>query len=141
MDNSALVMINDLKNTYGIKFHATGKDNKESYIAEVRTLISNNQIFIHPRCKTLIYHLSSVRFKKTGSHREFMRMPDTTERDGSRTLGGHADGADALIYMVRNIDKTRDLKRDSEVTYRFNREQKRVPEYMKAIASIFNRKI
>jgi hypothetical protein len=50
------------------------------------------QIYIHPRCETLIHHLRFGTWNKQRT--SFARSPDT----------GHYDAIDALIYFIRNID-------------------------------------
>jgi hypothetical protein len=61
----------------------------------LRDLIELRQIYINPRCKTLISHMKTASWDK--SKKDFKRSPD----------GGHYDGVAALLYLSRNIDKTR----------------------------------
>lgn len=104
MDNN-LIMMNDFNKLHGLPFLATEKDNKEAQINNVRMMLSNNQIIINPRCKHLIYHLKGASWKEGNSaNRVFAELSDTL--DGG-VRGGHADALDALIYLVRNIVKSK----------------------------------
>ena len=104
MDNN-LIMMNDLNKLHGLPFLATEKDNKEAQINNVRMMISNNQIIINPRCKHLIYHLKGASWKEgNAANRIFAELSDTSDHS---VRGGHADALDALIYLVRNIVRTK----------------------------------
>ena len=104
MDNN-LIMMNDLNKLHNLPFLATDKDNKEAQINNVRMMISNNQIVINPRCKHLIYHLKGASWKAGNSaNRVFAELSDTLDHS---VRGGHADALDALIYLVRNIVRTK----------------------------------
>lgn len=78
-------------------FTPTKKDNKAAAINNLRTLIANEKIIINPKCKTLIRHLKNVKWKSENNKETFARSPDN----------GHYDGADCCIYLVRNIDFSR----------------------------------
>lgn len=104
MDNN-LIMMNDLNRLHNLNFLATDKDNKEAQINQVRMMISNNQIIINPRCKHLIYHLKGASWKGSNSiNRIFAHLSDTADHS---VRGGHADAVDALIYLVRNIVRSK----------------------------------
>lgn len=97
-DNNNIILLNDLS-LNGLSFIPTRKDNKEASINDVRIKVMNADIVIHPRCKTLIYHLKYATWAKkstngTGSgYKTFGRGAD----------GSHFDALDALIYLIRNI--------------------------------------
>lgn len=98
-DNNNIILLNDLIQ-HGLNFIPTRKDNKEAAINDVRIRIMNYQIIIHPRCKTLIYHLKHATWARKGekatnptSYKTFARSAD----------GGHFDAVDALIYLIRNV--------------------------------------
>lgn len=93
-DNN-LQLINDLQKDYGLTFIATEKHNKDQYLGELRKMVANRQIIINPKCKVLISHLKSATWNKQRS--DFKRSPDN----------GHYDAVAALMYLTRNIDKTR----------------------------------
>lgn len=90
-DNNNLIMLNQLSYDHNIQFIPTAKDQKDAAIANVRLRIANKQLMIHPRCKSLIYHLRNGTWNKQKT--SFSRSPDA----------GHYDAIDALIYLVRNI--------------------------------------
>lgn len=92
-DNNNLIMLNQLTFNHNITFVPTAKDNKDAAINTVRMKIANKQIMIHPRCKTLIYHLRNGSWNK--NKKDFARSPDA----------GHYDAIDSLIYLVRNVQE------------------------------------
>jgi hypothetical protein len=101
MDND-LKLINDLSVLHNINFIPTKKDNKEAQINNLRIWIANNKIIIDPKCKHLIYHLDNAQWNKTRT--DFLRIED---RADGYVRGGHADALDALIYLVRNIQESK----------------------------------
>jgi hypothetical protein len=93
-DNNNLILINDLHRLHNVTFLPSAKDNKEAQINDLRIKLANFQIYIHPRCKTLIYHVKSAMWENTrNGSRKLGRAPD----------GSHYDFLDALIYFVRNV--------------------------------------
>jgi hypothetical protein len=108
-DNN-LILINDLHKLHGLIFVPTAKDDKEAALNNMRIMLKEKRIIINPRCKVLIYHLKNGTWKKGG-------------KEYARTSGaGHYDAIDALVYMVRNINYTRNpypenYGRDPNVPY------------------------
>lgn len=94
-DNNNLIMLNHLTDKENLLFIPTKKDQKEGHLNRVRMKIANKQILIHPRCKTLIYHLKNGSWKKNKS--DFDRSPDA----------GHYDAIDSLIYLIRNLQENK----------------------------------
>lgn len=99
-DNNNIILLNDLQLTHGLNFIPTRKDNKEAAIHQLRLKVMNNEIIIHPRCATLIYHLQYATWAKKSEksvnpsgYKQFARSAD----------GGHFDACDAAIYLIRNI--------------------------------------
>ncbi len=92
-DNNWPIMMLDFSSIHNLTFIATTKDNLEAMINEVRIMVQNGQLIVHPRCKFLIGCLKYGVWnnKKT----EFAR---------SQTYG-HFDHLAALIYLVRNLAK------------------------------------
>lgn len=81
--------------SYGqVYFMPTRKDEKEAAINSMRSLIGGHKIIINPRCVNLIRHLDNVIWKSNKNKNEFARSPDN----------GHYDCVDALIYLCRNIN-------------------------------------
>ena len=80
-----------------IAFKPAKKDDNDAAINNLRLLLSNKKIIIHPKCKTLIHHLKNVRWMSGKNKKTFARSPDS----------GHYDAVDAIKYMIRemNLDK------------------------------------
>lgn len=91
-DNN-LIVINDLYRLHNLYFVATQKDQKEMAINNLRMMIADRQIIIHPRCKVLLHHIKNTVWNKQRT--DFRRTSD----------GSHGDAVMALVYMVRNLDK------------------------------------
>jgi len=88
----------DLNQTMGFICQQTLKDDASGSLQAVRNAFFNNEIIIHPRCKMLIKTLLAGRWNKGRT--------DYTRTDEL----GHCDALDALIYFVRNVDKTRPVE-------------------------------
>lgn len=93
-DNN-LIVINDLAVDHKLYFEATDKHDKMSWMQNLRTDIENRKIIVNPRCKVLISHMKSASWDK--HKRDFKRHSD----------GHHYDGVAALLYLHRNLQKTR----------------------------------
>jgi hypothetical protein len=76
-----------------INFIPTKKDEKETAVNNLRTLLAAKKIIIHPRCVTLIRHLKNAKWDSRNARNRFARSPDDA----------HYDAVDALIYLVRNV--------------------------------------
>ena len=100
-DNN-LIVINDLWKLHGIFFQPTKKDKRDAAINALDIDIANRSIVIHPRCKTLLYHMRFAEWNSTFT--DFKRLKDSPSGD---VKGGHADGLAALVYFHRNIQKTK----------------------------------
>jgi hypothetical protein len=85
-------VICDLARYHELFFTPTKKDGKEARINELRKLILDKRIFIHPRCKNLVRHI------KTAIWNEGRTKFERTQSEG------HFDLLDSLIYFVRNVD-------------------------------------
>jgi len=92
-DNNNLVLLNDLAGSHGLTFLPTRKDDKDAALNNMRMLIRNKRIIIHPRCKTLIFHLESAIWNN-----------DRTKYVRSAVDKSHYDAVDALVYLCRNIN-------------------------------------
>lgn len=90
-DNN-LLLIQDLYRLHGIIFQPTKKDDADLALNNMRMLLKDGNIIIHPRCKTLISHLDSGTWNKAKT---------SFDRSGDK---GHYDAIDSLKYLVRNID-------------------------------------
>lgn len=99
-DNNNPIFLNELDKTHGLKFKATKKDDKDAQINAVKMMFSQKKIIIHPRCRHLLYHIKNATWNRARDG--FNRLKDTPNKT---IRGGHCDGLDALIYLVRNLDK------------------------------------
>ena len=122
-------LIYDLIDLYNLDFVTTRKDFKEARIHEVRVLLKTGQIIINPRCINLIRHLKAAIWNESRTLFEY------TENEG------HFDMIDSLIYLVRNIDRTKNpyprftdnIQHD---THHINPEKKQIS---KELAGMFRR--
>ncbi len=90
-DNNNPMLMADFSHLHNLTFIATNKDTLEAMINEVRILVQNGRIVVHPRCKLLIGCL------KYG-------VWDAKKKAFARSAGyGHFDHLAALIYLVRNL--------------------------------------
>lgn len=90
-------LLSDLAREHDLVFTRTLKDNPEQAVNQLRVAISGERIIIHPRCQKLIKHLRNGVWKND-------------ERNSFARHGGemgHFDLVAALIYMWRNVNRTR----------------------------------
>lgn len=78
-----------------ISFQITKKDELDAAVNNLRILLANKKIIIHPKCTTLIRHLKNIKWDKQKN--KFARSMDN----------GHYDAVAALIYLVRNVQFTK----------------------------------
>ncbi len=96
-------VITDLTRLHHLKFVPTRKDDKEAQVNQTRMMLGSDppKILVHPRCRTLIAHgLAAV----------WNDARVAFERIGDDSLAGeihHFDAVDALIYLVRNLNRNR----------------------------------
>jgi hypothetical protein len=90
-----MLILQDLNTTYNLKFIPTKKHDKLAAINEVQIRFAARQIIINPKCTNLIMQLKSVIWAKN---------KQTFDRDDT---GGHFDLVDSLIYLVRNVNWTK----------------------------------
>lgn len=89
------ITISDLNTLHGLSFSTTRNDELEASVNAVRLFIQDNKIIIHPRCINLLSQVHSVTWDVT--RKKFTRS----------TTQGHYDLVAALIYMVRNIRRSK----------------------------------
>ena len=94
VSDTALTVINDLYSSHGLRFLPTRKDDAGAALNKVRMTIQNEGIVINPRCKTLISHLEDGIWNKNKTSFE-------------RSSEGHFDAIDALKYLIRTVNTTR----------------------------------
>lgn len=94
------IIISDLTTNHKLTFSQTRNDDLEASVNAVRLFIQDNKIIIDPRCKNLLIQLQSAIWKPTnneGQQKKFAKSADQ----------GHYDLIAALIYMVRNIRRSK----------------------------------
>lgn len=92
-DNNNLILLQDLGTEYDLHFAATNKDSLAAMISEVRLMVQDGRILIHPKCKQLIGAL------------KFGVFYDSTRKEFGRSKTyGHYDALASLTYLVRNLD-------------------------------------
>ena len=87
--------IEDIRHAHGLRFRRTDKDNKEAQVNQLNIMVNEGSIKINPKCKVLIKHMKYGLWKE--NRREFQRTKELH----------HCDAIDALIYLVRNIKRSR----------------------------------
>ena len=78
-----------------LRFVKTRNDDPQAAVNEVRVMLYNKQIIIHPRCVNLISEMKSAIWDNTGR-----RLARSDEQNR-----GHFDILMALVYLVRNLNK------------------------------------
>ena len=77
-----------------ITFSNAKKDDNEAAVNNLRVMIANKKVIIHPRCVNLIRHLEHCKWNNNLTKADFARSAEN----------GHYDLVKALQYMVRSID-------------------------------------
>lgn len=93
-DNNNPHLIMDLGQLHGLYFAETTKESLEAMVNEVRLMVKDGRIIVHPRCKMLIGCLKYGAWDK--KRKEFVESK----------VYGHFDHLAALVYLVRNLNKT-----------------------------------
>ncbi len=101
-DNNNLIMLTDLQRDHGITFIPTRKDNREAAINALDVGLSQHKVIIHPKCTHTLYHMKFARWDK--NRRNFLKLKDSPS---GQIKGGHADALAAIIYLHRNIIKSK----------------------------------
>ncbi len=86
---------NELAQLHGVTYLPTEKTEKRWHVNELRILIKQGRLKVHPRCRNLDRHLKQTVW---ANHRQ---------ADYKRKNGEHGDLVDCLNYMARNIRKNR----------------------------------
>ena len=95
-DDNALVLA-ELASEHGLAVMPTRKDEKALAVDAFNSLVAQERVFVHPRCRRLIEQLRSTVWNvaRTGWER--------TPRD-------HGDGIDCCVYFARNVRWSRDCR-------------------------------
>ncbi len=93
-DNNNPHLIMDLGSLHSLYFAETTKESLEAMVNEVRLMVGDGQILVHPRCKMLI---GSLKYGIWDSKRKEF---------GESKIYGHFDHLAWLVYLVRNLNKS-----------------------------------
>lgn len=102
MDNNNKILINDLNIMHGLDFLPTAKDNKTEQINKLRMMLKRRELEINPRCVNTIHHIKTCKWNKKRDG--FQRVKAYRDRN---LKSHHCDAVDALCYLVRNADLSR----------------------------------
>jgi hypothetical protein len=80
---------------YRLRFVPTAKDDADMWRRQARAWLKEGKVVIHPRCTTLIRTLEHARWNERRT--DYERTPET----------GHADFWAALVYLLRNVQWSR----------------------------------
>jgi hypothetical protein len=83
----------------GVRFMPTAKTEKRAQIDAVRIMFRQKKIKIHPRCRNLARHVRTT-----------MWLNERQQSYRRTKTGEHGDLLDCLVYMVRNLRKSKDPK-------------------------------
>lgn len=100
-DTNNAILLTDLQKLHGISFSKSKKDKRDAALNALDVDFLRKSVKIHPRCKTLIYHLSYAEWNN--AHTDFKRLKDSSVGE---LRGGHADGLAALLYLHRSVVKS-----------------------------------
>ena len=93
-DNNNPSLIADLNSLHSLNFFPTLKDDLEAQVNDLRLWVGSGRLVVHPRCKELI-----------GCLKYGVWNDKRTAFEHSKNFG-HFDALAALMYLVRNIDRT-----------------------------------
>jgi hypothetical protein len=99
-DTNNAILLTDLYKLHGILFSKAKKDKRDAALNALDVDIMNLRIKIHPRCKTLIYHMTYAEWNKNGT--DFKQLKDSVVGE---IRGGHADALAAMLYLHRSVQK------------------------------------
>lgn len=94
ISDNDLLLLNNLSSEYNLYFSSTGKGTLASMMNDIRLMIQDGRIIVHPRCTQLIGCL------KYGVYQDSKR-----DEFGRSKAYGHYDAFAALVYLVRNLDQ------------------------------------
>ena len=125
-------LIEDLKKISNLYFRPTKKDVKEGQVNQTNIMLTRNQIVINPKCKTLIRHM-------------MYGVWNDARTSFARTKAlGHCDAIDALLYMVRNVDRVhnpiQELPTNSNTVWHGTKPEKIVSSGVASMRAAFKRR-
>jgi len=93
-DSNNPLLLQDLSHLHSLHFVPTDKGRLEEMVNTVRMLVRSGGLIVHPRCKQLIGCLN------------YGIWDDKRSAFKEHKVYGHFDALAALIYLVRNLDKS-----------------------------------
>jgi hypothetical protein len=108
----------------GLSTCAPIKDKFDSTITYIRNQFYNDKLVINPKCKQLIETLRSATFNR-----------NKTDFQRTSTLG-HADSLMSLVYLLRSIDTTTDLRPKKLTADTWLQESRQPHQQQSALASL-----
>jgi phage terminase large subunit len=90
--DTSMQLIYDLNRLHGLSIQPTAKDDLHANVNNVRVLLQQRRIVIHPRCVNLVRQMRQVIWDK--SRKTWIRT----------TAEGHYDLIAALVYLIRNMN-------------------------------------
>ena len=93
-DNNNLILVQDLTRLHNLPFRPTNKSTLEAMVNQVRVMVKEGRVVIHPRCERLLGCVKYGVWKQNSGRMEF----------GRSKKYGHYDHLAALVYLIRNID-------------------------------------
>ena len=101
-DNNNAILLTDLMKLHGLSFQKTKKDKKHAALNSLDVTIQQEKLIIHPSCVHLIHHAKFAEWNQ--SQTSFKKLKDSPT---GKIRGGHADCLDSLLYLHRNVQKSR----------------------------------
>lgn len=128
-DNNNLLLLQDLSFLHKLHFVPTDKGPLAEMVNTARIMVRSGQVIVHPRCKFLA---GSLEYGVWDKHRrEFAESK----------VYGHFDTLAALIYLIRNLNKSTNpipsnflADPDNQVIFPYNQENRNVRTLKKAFA-------
>lgn len=93
-DNNNPLLIQDLSSLHQLHYSETDKGRLEAMVNTVKIMVRQGSILVHPRCK---FTRGCLKYGIWDKHRDQFSRSE---------VYGHYDALAALIYLVRNLDKT-----------------------------------
>jgi hypothetical protein len=93
-DDNNPILLNDLSSKHQLTFLKANKDDADAALNNLRLLLKNEKVIINPRCVGLIHELENTIWNKNRT-------------SYTRAGGSHGDLLDALKYLCRHINKTK----------------------------------
>lgn len=116
-DNNNPLLLQDLSHMHALHFLPTDKGRLEEMVNTVRMLVRSAGLVVHPRCKSLAGCL------------EYGVWDKNRDKFAKSDVYGHFDALAALIYLVRNLNRSTNpippdfnYDRDNQILFRFRHE-------------------